>query len=93
MFRLLSVEKQLLRSLQSRSFAKTLRRPPSVRPKASSKPAPETSLVSQNDPWVAVRDQASGLNYWWNQKTNVEMMQTNVYRMIVCLLVGNNRYW
>ncbi len=93
MFRLLSVEKQLLRSLQSRSFAKTLSCPPSVRPKASSKPAAETSLVSPDDPWVAVRDQASGLNYSWNQKTNVEMMQTNVYRMIVYLLVGNNSYW
>lgn len=54
-------------SIQSVNFGTRRRSPISVKKpvEASSAPAPQPK-----DPWVAVKDEASGQVYWWNQDTD-----------------------
>jgi hypothetical protein len=50
---------------QKRYLKSTSRRPP-----VRKAPKPKQEIVNQNDPWVSVKDEASGRIYWWNQLTN-----------------------
>jgi hypothetical protein len=57
------------------STARNLQRGPSsgkkVRGKVNIRPhVPRSAPLAMADPWTEVKDESSGMTYWWNQKTD-----------------------
>jgi hypothetical protein len=75
----LSAKEEIMNSIRSISYSlRSLQRLPSsssstgkkFRSQVNIKPRTRTAPLAVADPWTEVKDEASGLTYWWNQETD-----------------------
>jgi hypothetical protein len=53
-----------------RSFQRVPSSGKKIRGKVNIKPHTRSAPLAMADPWTEVKDEASGMTYWWNQKTD-----------------------